>query len=330
MTGWQVLDRWIKTLAFCGLAFGTFNALAAVPPVVDDRLFILVGAPAGDPPDRVARLLAHHLEPHLGVPVVVENRSGAGGRLAAQQVAEAGSEDNVLLFSAPGPIVIAPVVFRNLGYDALESLLPITLAVRYDFGLAVSPNGNLASIDDLQVWAYTNPKAFNIGVPGAGTLAWFIAYLIDQQLPEPAQLINYRGSAPMLADLMTDRVALGVDTLESLQVAVAADKAKILATSGLERNPDFPDVPTFEEAGLGVEARGWFGFFASANMSPGRRNELGERIAQTVRQPEVAETLRRLGYDPVGLGPTSATQEINLFRQKWVPIIRSTGYEVAY
>ncbi len=330
MSGLKVFRKLTLVLPLLWLAPGSSTSLAAVPPVVDDRLHIWVGSPAGDPPDRVARLIAHHLEPRLGVPVIVENRSGAGGRLAAQGIAEAASDEHVLLLSPPAPIVIAPVVFRNLGYDALDSLVPVALAVRYEFGLAVSPNANLARAEDLKVWAYTNPKAFNIGVPVAGTLPWFVANLLDRQLPEPAQLINYRGSSRMLADLMTDRLPLAVDTLESLKVAVAAGRARMIATSGGERSGEFPDVPTFQEAGFDVEAQGWYGFFSSANMPPGRRIELGERIAQTVRQPEVAEALRQLGFEPAGLGPTDASLALDAFRQKWVPLIRSSGYEVSY
>ncbi|MGE4335443.1 MAG: tripartite tricarboxylate transporter substrate-binding protein [Pigmentiphaga sp.] len=319
--------RVLLWVCLCGLPA---LAAASVPPVLKSPLHIWVGEPVGGLTDQVARLVAEYLEPQLGVPVIVESRTGASGRLAAQGVSEASSDENVLLFSPPASVVVAPAIFRQLGYDPLRNLTPVALVAYFEFGLAASPGANLERVEDLPQWVRANPLAFNIGLPGAGTLPYFFAIMLDDLIPQSAEYINYRNSTHLLADLMTDRLPLAIDTLDALTPAHRSGKAHVLATSGPQRHPDFPDIPTFREAGLDLEADGWFAFFAPGRMPHSVMRELGEQIAQTLRNPNLNAALDELGLIPAGLGPTDSVAIIEEYRTRWVPIIQASGYRVTY
>lgn len=301
---------------------------AEIAPILDEPLQLWVGYNANNPLSELARGIAERLEAELGVPVTVENRPGAGGRLAAQGVAQAERDEAMLLLAGPATTIVAPLVFDQLAFDPMQDLVPISLAVTFPLALAASPQSNLTHVADLGRWVRANPLGFTVGVPGAGTLPYFLAGELDRHLPETAEIINYRDSGPLLADLMSDRLPLAIDTVKALKPAERAGRATLLAVSGLTRHPDFPETPTFAEVGLPFTAQDWFAFFAPARMPAGTRRELGERLAHVLQDPTLRDTLVRLGFTPKGLDPTDTVVAVEEARAQWWPLIEASGFRV--
>lgn len=320
----KIQRRLIRLAAAVSLAL-PFSP-AALAADLDSPLRVWVGYPPGGSADRVARAVSAHLEKEVGVPVIVENRSGAGGRVAAQAFINTDPKENILMVANPAVMVVAPEVFDNVGYDPLKDIKPVSLVAGYRFGLAASENSDIKSAQDLAKWVAENPRAFNVGVPGTGSLPHFFALMLAQDLGQEVEVIGYRGSAPLVTDLIGGQVPLAVDTLDSQLPQHQAGKLRILASSGAARETDLPDVPTFKEVGIDVEADGWFGFFAPAKMPDAKRIALSEDIARALQGEELQKTLRQLGYEPLVMDAAKSEAAIDAYRAQWVPVVKDSGY----
>src|SRR5690606_22131215 len=165
-----------KALLALSLAFGivTTAIAASNPPELDaSPLNIVVGYTPGGTSDRVARLVGDKLAVALGTPVIVENRTGAGGRIAAQHVARAAADDNMLLLGNPALMVVVPLVYKDPGYDAYKDLVPVSLVASYRFALAVPATSSIKRIDELKPWIQQHKDSLNLGVPATGSLPHF-------------------------------------------------------------------------------------------------------------------------------------------------------------
>src|SRR5690625_976997 len=188
-------------LALAALILPGFG-LSVQAEMINEPLTIVVGYPPGGATDRGARIVAEQLQKTLDVNVIVENRSGAGGRVAAQSIRNHGTANDVLMLGNPAVMVVAPLVFQNLEYDPDTEFQPVSVATQYGFGVAVSADSPLRTLDDLVRWAQDNPNQFNIGVPATGSLPHFFGLMLAEQIGVDAQIIGYRGSAPVVTDLI--------------------------------------------------------------------------------------------------------------------------------
>lgn len=303
-------------------------ALTARAVTISEPLTIVVGYPPGGVSDRAARIIADQLQRKLDVNVIVENRTGAGGRVAAQSIKNQGADKDVLMLGNPAVMVVAPLVFQNLEYDADKDFNPVSIATQYGFGVAVSADSPLHTLDDLIEWAQKHPEQFNIGVPATGSLPHFFGLMLADQIGVDAQIIGYRGSAPVITDLIGGTLGIAIDTLDVLMRQHQGDRIRILATSGEERETALPDVPTFTESGLDLQAHGWNAFFAPAAMTPEKVQFLGETIKEIVAQDNVQELMLQSDMIPVMTTASESAEIITAFQQQWAPVIKASGYVV--
>ncbi len=217
-------------------------------------LRIVVPYPPGGSSDRAARLLAEALQPRLGQPVIVENIVGAGGRLAMRQVAGGPADAPVLVLVNPALMVVAPLVYKNNGYDPAKDFQPVGQVSRYEFAAAVGPAVPVRELTHLMAWLRANPNQASIGVPATGSLPHFFALMMGQAAQVQTQVVGYKGSAPLSTDLIGGHVPVAVDTLDTLLPLHEGGKLRILATSGATRA--VPGLPTFQEAGFKLSASG--------------------------------------------------------------------------
>ena len=302
--------------------------LTARAETISEPLTIVVGYPPGGVSDRAARIIAEQLQRKLDVNVIVENRTGAGGRVAAQSIKNQGADKDVLMLGNPAVMVVAPLVFQNLDYDADKDFNPVSIATGYGFGVAVPADSPLRSLDDLIKWAQENPEELNIGVPATGSLPHFFGLMLAEQIDVEAQIIGYRGSAPVMTDLIGGTLGIAIDTLDVLLRQHKGDRIRILATSGDERETDLPDVPTFTESGLDLQAHGWNAFFAPAAMTPEKVAFLGQTIKEIVSQEDVQELMLQSDMIPVMTDADESAEIINAFQKQWAPVIKGSGYVV--
>ena len=290
-------------------------------------LSIVVPYAPGGSSDRAARIIADKLGSRLGQTVIVENKTGAGGRVAMQQTKGVAASQTVLVLANPATMVVAPLVFKNNGYDPERDFQPVSQVSDYEFGVAVSTSVPVKALSHLLAWLRANPQQANIGVPATGSLPHFFALMMGEKAHIDAQVVGYRGSGPLITDLIGGQVPVAVDTLDTLLPQHEAGKLRILATSGPRRSPFSADIPTFKEAGLDLVGTGWNALFAPASMPKDRVARLGAAVEQVMRE----EATRRLFHDArmvaVASTPAQTAAMLKAYRAQWAPVVQKSGYQ---
>ncbi len=290
-------------------------------------LSIVVPYAPGGSSDRAARIIADKLGGVLGQTVIVENKTGAGGRVAMQQTKGVAASQSVLVLANPATMVVAPLVFKNNGYDPERDFQPVSQVSDYEFGVAVSTSVPVKALSHLLAWLRANPQQANIGVPATGSLPHFFALMMGEKAHIDAQVVGYRGSGPLITDLIGGQVPVAVDTLDTLLPQHEAGKLRIMATSGPRRSPFSADIPTFKEAGLDLVGTGWNALFAPASMPKDRVARLGAAVEQVMRE----EATRRLFHDArmvaVASTPAQTAAMLKAYRAQWAPVVQKSGYQ---
>ena len=316
-------------------ALSTFAAMAAATlapaaraqtPKLDGPLKIIVGYAPGGASDRAARFVADALKDRLGVPVIVENRTGAGGRLSAQQVKATPADHNVLLIGNPAINVVAPLVAQAVGYDPQKDFVPVSMVTRYDFAVAVGPAVPVREFTHLLAWLRANPEKANFGVPATGSLPHFFALMIGEAARVKAEVVGYRGSAPLATDLLGGQLPVAVDTLDALLPLHEAGKLRILAVGADARLPDAPGLPTLRESGLPVVADGWNALFAPASMPAAEVQVIAREVEAAMKDPALQQRFRASKMTPVSASQPQTAKLLDAYRAKWEPVIRASGF----
>ena len=302
-------------------------ALPARAQPLEGTLHIVSGFAPGGSTDRVARIVADKLQAKLGVPVIVENKPGAGGRLAAQQVKAAPAGQNVLMLANPAVMTVAPLVFKDGGYDPERDFVPVSHVNNYEFAVAVGAAIPVRELSHLLAWLRANPGKANFGVPATGSLPHFFALMMGEKARVDAQVIGYRGSAPLLNDLLGGQVAVAVDTFDTALPQHEAGKIRILAISSAKRSPLAPGIPTFKEAGLDLIATGWNTFFAPATMPKARVELLAKAIHEVMQDPDTQRRFTDQKMTPVVSTQSQTQAMLKAFRAQWAPVVQKSGYQ---
>ncbi len=311
--------------ALASLALLAPHTASAQP--IEGPLRIVVGYAPGGSSDRVARIVGEKLQGKLGIPVIVENKTGAGGRLAAQQVKATPAGQSVLMLANPAVMVVAPLVFKDNGYDPERDFTPVSQVNDYEFGLAVSQAVPVRELSHLLAWLRANPEKANFGVPATGSLPHFFALMTADKAGVQAQVVGYRGSAPLLTDLIGGQVPVAFDTLDTLLPQFEAGKLRILATSGAKRSPWSPAVPTFKEAGLDLVATGWNTFFAPASMPKDKVERLAAAIREVMQDPDTQRKFTDAKMTPVVSTQAQTVAMLKAYRAQWAPVVQKSGYQ---
>ena len=309
-------------------------ALAVAPTVAlwgqaaqaQEVLRIIVGYPPGGATDRVARIVGDKLQAELGSSVIVENKVGAGGRVAAQFVKNAPASQPLLMLANPAVMVVAPLVVNDLGYDADKDFVPVSEVNSYVFGVAVSSAVPVKELQHLLAWLKANPSKANIGVPATGSLPHFFALMLGQKAQVQVEAVGYKGSAPLLTDLMGGQIPVAVDTLDTLVQQHEAGKLRILAVSGDTRSDLVPQVPTLKEAGINLSAAGWNTFFAPKTMPAAQVQRYSAAIQKVMKDPEVLKQFKSNFLDPVHASAAQTQQRLEAYKKQWAPVIKESGY----
>jgi tripartite-type tricarboxylate transporter receptor subunit TctC len=317
-----------QSAAMAASVLATTSSLWALPAQAQDGVLrIIVGYPPGGATDRVARIVADKLQASLGSTVIVDNKVGAGGRVAAQFVKNAPANQPVLMLANPAVMVVAPLVVSNLGYDAEQDFVPVSEVNRYVFGVAVSSAVPVKEMQHLLAWLKANPAKANIGVPATGSLPHFFALMLGQQAGVEAEAVGYKGSAPLLTDLMGGQVPVAVDTLDTLVQQHQAGKLRLLAVSGDARNAAVPDVPTLKEAGVNLSAAGWNTFFAPKSMPAAQVQRYAAAIHKLMQDPDVHKQFATNYLDPVASTAEQTAKALQAYKKQWGPVIQASGYK---
>jgi tripartite-type tricarboxylate transporter receptor subunit TctC len=255
----------------------------------------------------------------------VENIVGAGGRLAMRQLAAGPADAPVLVLVNPALMVVAPMVYKNNGYDPERDFQPVTQVSRYEFAAAVGTAVPVRQLSHLVAWLKANPDKASIGVPATGSLPHFFALMLGQAAGTDAQVVGYKGSAPLTTDLIGGHVPVAVDTLDTLLPLHEGGKLRILATSGATRA--VPALPTFQEAGLKLSASGWNVLYARAGLPASQVQRYATEVAAVMQHPELREKFAALKVEPVAATREQTQAMLREFRAQWQPVIQKAGLQ---
>lgn len=304
-----------------GLAVATATSAQDVP------FRILVGFPPGGESDVIARMLVTRMSSSLGAPVIVENKPGAGGMLAAEALKNAPPDGRTLMISPIAVTVFAPLTHAKLRYDAIKDFAPISLVANFQMALAVGPACPAKTLHEYIAWARANPANATYGVPLAGGPTHFFGVMLARITGVDLTVVPYKGSAPFVNDLLGGQVPAGITVLSQLLKHHEAGKLRVLATSGSQRSAIAPDVPTFKELGFaGIEGSGWQAFHTRAGTPRATIDRLSAAIASAIQSPEVSARLTALGLEPVGSTPDELAKRIADDTARWAPIVKVSGF----
>ena len=310
---------------------GSALALAAAAPMDLLRAQpagsrVLVGFAAGGSVDALGRMTADALSPVLGRTVVVENKTGAAGRLAVDAVMSAAPDGHTLLVAPQGPMTLFPHVFSKLNYDPGKDFSPITRLVTGDFALAVGPLSKTTDLAGFRAWLRSAGNDASFGSPGAGTLPHFVGLSIAQQLGTPMTHVPYQGSAKSMIDLAGGTIAAAVSPVTEPLELHKAGKIRIIATTGAKRSPFVPEVPTFKELGLDIEVPLWFAVYGPAGMPAELVERLRGAIDRALATPDAGQRLAKLGLSAAPLTPAALEDLRRKELAMWGPIVKASGF----
>ena len=305
-------------------------ALAAALPAVHAQtgrtMKWLVGYPPGGAVDVVARELAEAMRPQ-GFNVIVENRTGASGRLATEQMLAAPADGGTLVFMPGGNATIFPHVYPNLKYDPMKDLAPLASVCEFSFGLGVGPGTPARTLPQFVEWAKANPGKASYGTPGGGTAMHFMGVMFGRAAGFEFTHIPYRGGAAAIVDVLGGTVPALATTLPNLVQPHRQGKVRILAFTGEQRLPALPEVPTFKELGYpGLVITETFGVFGSARLPAAVAAELHAAIRKAAGDAKVTAALQKQEFEPLSLSPADYAARLKADHQRWGPVIKATGY----
>ena len=313
---------------FAAFLFLATSTLADWQPTRAVRI-VVPFAPGGQP-DIVARALADPLSKALGQPVVVENRPGAGGNIAAEAVAKAAPDGHTLLMGTNGPLAVSPALYRTLPYDPLKDLAPVTLVGTSPNLIAVNPSTGVTTLKGLVDKARAEPGKLNFSSVGKGSISQLSMELLNSVAGISTVHIPYNGGAPAVTALIAGDVQILSLNPTALIPQVSAGKARVLAQTSARRSPLIPDVPTVAESGYaGFEADVWMVVMAPARTPPEAIARLNAEMVKIVRSPALKESLwDRQWIDPVGSTPEAAREVIRIEGEKWTRTVKAANLPV--
>ena len=307
------------------------SVLPALPAWADGTkpVRILVGFPPGGGSDAIARLLADKLKDVLGVPVVVDNRPGAGGQIAAQVLKAAPADGTTLFLTHDHTISILPLVVKNPGFDPVSDFVPVAGFATFVNAFAVSGGTPARSFNEYVQWLQAARGGQGaVGVPAPASTPEFLVKLLGRKYRLDLVAAPYRGSAPMITDLLGRQIAAGVGSIPDFIENHRAGRLKVVAVLGGRRQAAMPEVPTFAELGLaGFEDMPYYGVFAPAGTPAEVRERFAAALARVISQREVHARLTAMGLS-VGFsdGAKLAARE-QAYRTTWARIIRASGFQ---
>lgn len=314
------LTRRVALLA--ALALGTGLAQA------QSNVRILVGFPPGGGTDAIARMLAEKLQPELGQAVVVDNKPGAGGQLAGQALKAAPADGSTVFLSHDHSVSILPLTMKNPGFDPAKDFVPVAGFATFVNAVALS-GGTPAR--DFKAWIDSVKAAggkATVGIPAPASTPQFAVQVIGKRYGLDLVAAPYRGSAPMMGDMLGNQIPAGVGSVPDFIENHKAGKLRVVAVMGTQRQAALPEVPTFSELGIkGFEDMPYYGIFAPAGTPAAAVDKLGAAVQKVIALPDVREKLSAMGLTVGYMSGAELGKREAAYREVWARIIKDSGYQ---
>jgi tripartite-type tricarboxylate transporter receptor subunit TctC len=313
-----------RTLRVAALiAAAGFTACATAQPFPSRPVTLTVGFAPGGGTDTAARVVAQKLAENIGQSVVVENKTGAGGNIAAQHIALAPPDGYTIHLTSVGPMSVAPHLVRNLGYDPKRDIAPITMGVMFPNALIVADPVPARTVAEFVTLAKQKPGKLSYGSSGIGGAGHLAGELFKERAGIDVVHVPYKGGGPATADLLGGRIDMYVGVASTLQAHIDAGRVRAIATTGLQRTATLPNVPTVAESGYpGFEATNWYAFVAPGKTPREILDYWNRELGKVLADPKVKDELARHGLDPAPGTRDELAQYIDRETAKWGKVVR--------
>ena len=290
---------------------------------------LLVGFPAGGGTDAIARLLAERLKDELHTSVIVENKPGAGGQLAAQALKSATPDGTTLFLSHDHTVSILPLVVKNAGFDPARDFAPVAGFASFPNAIALSGGTPARSLAEYVAWIKSAGGGKGaVGIPAPASVPEFMVKVLAEKFGLDLVSAPYRGSAPMMADMLGNQIAAGVGSVPDFIENHRSGKLRIVAVMGTQRQALLPDVPTLAEAGLaGFDELPYYGLFAPAGTPKAALDPIAAALAKVLAVPEVKDRLTAMGLSVGFMPPAQLAARERAYTAVWSRIIKASGFQ---
>jgi tripartite-type tricarboxylate transporter receptor subunit TctC len=307
-------------------ALAPFSAIAQAV----DQVKIFYGFPPGSAGDSVARRVAEKLAgtPYSKIAGFVENKPGAGGRIAIETLKNSPADGSVLALAPVSALAVYPYIYPNLAYKP-EDVTPVSIGAIMFHGLAVGPAvpAEVKTLKDFLAWAKANPTQANYGTPGAGSMPHLLGALLGLRAGVELKQVPYRGTVPSITDLVGGQIAAAMNPSGDYLQHIKTGKVRVLATSGRKRSPYLPDVPTFTELGYpDVTSEEWFGFYAPAKTPAATIAIANATITAALKDKSVVDALAIVGLVAHGSTQQEMAADQKAEYERWGPLVKQIGF----
>jgi tripartite-type tricarboxylate transporter receptor subunit TctC len=324
----QKILKICKLLSVVVSATASITSMPAVAQQYPDRpIRLIVGFPPGGAADILGRIAAQQLTEALGQQVVVDNRGGAGG-LIATEIAAKGAPDGYTLLFTSIPHVINPHLYRKVNYDAIRDFVPVVQFVAVPLMMASHPALPAKTVKELITYAKSKPGQINYASGGSGASSHLAMELFKTLAGVDLNHIPYKGTGPLITDLIAGQVSLTIASAVPLAPHVKSGKLRGLAVTGPKRSPSFPDLPAIAETVPGYEVVNWFGVLAPAGTPRTIVTRLNSDLNRALGARDLKERLTLQGADAAGGTPEEFAKVIKADFAKWAKVVRSSGARV--
>lgn len=326
----QLPGRRRMLAALGGMALAPMSVVAQAQQQTIPRgtpVRVLIGVPAGGTQDVLTRAIAQEVRESLG-PLIVDNRSGAAGRIAGEAVKTAAPDGRTLLLGAASMMTMFPSAYKNLSYDPIRDFQPIINAARFELALVVHKDVPANTVAEFIAWARKQQGGVSFASYGAGTPSHFLGEMLNRAAGLSMVHVPYRGSTPARQDVMGGTVPAYFDTVGGALQMVLGGRVKVLATSGEKRSPLMPNLPTFVESGFkDVVATAWFAYYAPQKTPKPVLDQLRDEFTRAVNSREVRQQLLQNGMYPVGDGPEALLKTMREDTARWAAIMKAVNFQ---
>jgi tripartite-type tricarboxylate transporter receptor subunit TctC len=315
-----------------GSAGGVASYALGVSPTRSQQLHstarILVGFPAGGPSDVLARLAAEQMKPYASS-TIVENRAGAGGRLVMDVLKSSAADGSVMVLTPAVAVTLYPHVYKSLSYNPQQDLAPVTTICTTAMTFVVGPMvpSSVKTLADFIAWCKSNPSQSSYGSPGAGSPLHFLGVMLSRAANFEYLHVPFQGTAPSIQSLLGSQIASCISPIGPFVPHIRAGTLRALATTGAQRSPLLPDVPTIAEAGYPtLQFAEWFGIFVPARTPSGTVETLSSVLRTGLQAKDMLAGLAAQSVDVGGLSPADFARQIKTDFDRWGPIVKASGF----
>lgn len=318
----------VKSLGFAFAASVlSFSAFAQGWP--SGNVTVVVPWPPGGPSDIAARPLGKGLNENLGKPFVIDNRAGGGGNIGTAAVVRSKPDGQTLLVTSSAPIVINPSLYKNMTFDPLKDLAPVTNLLRVPLVLVTHPSVPAKNLKELMAYIQAKKGDFSFASSGNGTPQHLTGELFSSTTKLQMNHVPYKGSAPAISDLLGGHIPMMFDSTIAIMPHIKSGKVKAIAVTSAQRSPLMPDVPTFAEAGVsGIESYAWYGLFAPAGTPKDVVAKINAEAQKVMKGAEFQKVLADTGSAYVGDTPENFGKFVQAEHAKWGKVVKDSGATV--